>query len=143
MCLHVLPACMSTHHMHLWCSQRPEGGIGSLKLELDSFQYYVGTANQIFNPWKSSQCSELLSPSVHLSSYLTTFNPSPLSLSIGNRLVFSPFLIFILFTKALIHAFIHLKSYQVTSVSVPELSARNMPVNKLSPGLPWRFGVFA
>lgn len=28
MVIGILPTCMSVHHLHVWCPQRPEEGIG-------------------------------------------------------------------------------------------------------------------
>lgn len=37
MCINVLPAGKSVHHMHAWCPQIPEKGIGFPELELQGW----------------------------------------------------------------------------------------------------------
>lgn len=32
MCMHVLPVCISVHHVHVWCPQRPKEGFRPSKI---------------------------------------------------------------------------------------------------------------
>jgi len=45
-CINVLPACMSLHHMHVWCKLRSGEGMGSPGTELQMVvSCYVGTVS--------------------------------------------------------------------------------------------------
>lgn len=56
--MYAMPAFMSVHNLHIWCPQRPEIVLDTLKLGLQMvLSLHVGVGNQTEMLWKSIQCS--------------------------------------------------------------------------------------
>lgn len=56
--MYAMPAFISVHNLHVWCPQRPEIVLDTLKLGLQMvLSLYVGVGNQTQMLWKSIQCS--------------------------------------------------------------------------------------
>lgn len=53
-----MPAFVSVQNLHVWCPQRPEIVLDTLKLGLQMvLSLHMGVGNQIQMLWKSIQCS--------------------------------------------------------------------------------------
>lgn len=50
----VLATYMSVHHVHAWCSRRPEEGVKPSQTGVTVVSQHVGTENQSWVLWKSS-----------------------------------------------------------------------------------------
>lgn len=51
-----LPACISVHHMYIWCPKRLDENVTYPEL-LTVMSHHADAGNQTSVPWKSSQCS--------------------------------------------------------------------------------------
>jgi len=58
MCMSILPACMSVHHVHACCLCRPDESIGSLGLEFKTVvSFHVGVGIEPRSSGKTNQYS--------------------------------------------------------------------------------------
>lgn len=46
MCMDTLPTCIFIYNIHVWCLWKPEAGVGSIKLKLQTLVEVVDAGNQ-------------------------------------------------------------------------------------------------